>query len=519
MTANRIVIFDTTLRDGEQSPGASLNIGQKVEVARALARLKVDVIEAGFPISSPGDFEAVHTIASEIKGPVIAGLARSLDKDIECAAEAVAPAGDRARIHVFLATSEIHRKYKLLKAKDEIIRQAVAGVTCAKRFTQDVEFSPEDASRTEPDFLVEVVQAVIDAGATTVNIPDTVGYAVPERFGDLIAKLATDVKGMNRAVLSVHCHNDLGLAVSNSLAAVRAGAGQIECTINGLGERAGNASLEEVVMAIKTRRDFYDVSTRIDTTRIMATSRLVSKLTGMYVQRNKAIVGENAFAHEAGIHQDGVLKERTTYEIMHPEDIGLLKNTLVLGKHSGRHAFRQRIEELGHQLSDERIKALFERFKELADKKKDIYDEDLETLIEEDMYQFPEMFHLESLHISSGTDAIPTATVRISKKDQPPQQDAAVGDGPVDAVFKAIDRITGYPGKLLDYQIRAITSGKDAMGEVSLRLACENRQVHARARSTDIIEASAQAYLRAVNKAVLRKGKSLNPAEQPPPQP
>jgi 2-isopropylmalate synthase len=502
MSDDRIIIFDTTLRDGEQSPGASLNTREKLEIARQLALLKVDIIEAGFPIASPGDFEAVQEIARETEGPIIAGLARCLKKDVDRAAAAVEPAA-RKRIHVFLATSEIHRKFKLKKAQEEILRQAVEMVEYAKQFCDDIEFSPEDASRTEPEFLVEITEATISAGATTVNIPDTVGYALPGPFGETIARLKSDVPNIDQAVISVHCHNDLGLAVSNSLAGVVNGARQVECTINGIGERAGNASLEEIVMGLKTRKDYYAIETSIDTRRILTTSRMVSNLTGLFVQRNKAIVGENAFAHEAGIHQDGILKERTTYEIMLPEDVGFSDTNLVLGKHSGRHAFRERLLKLGIEVSEEELNSLFEAFKILADKKKEIYDEDLLALVEEDFAHGDETFELVRMHTTSGINVTPTATVKLQKVGtDEPIEDAAVGDGPVDAIYKTIDRITGLTCRLLDYQIRAITKGKDALGEVSLRAEHEGIKMHGRASSTDILEASARAYLNAIGKIV-----------------
>lgn len=496
---NRVVIFDTTLRDGEQCPGASMGMREKLEVARQLARLKVDIIEAGFPIASPGDFEAVHAVAEQIKGPIIAGLARCLEKDIVSAAEAVAPAGDRGRIHVFLATSAIHRQYKLRKAKEEIIKQAVAGVQMAKRYVEDVQFSPEDASRTEPEFLADVCRAVIDAGATTVNIPDTVGYAVPEQFGALIGYLHEHVAGIDKVTVHVHCHNDLGLAVANSLAAVKNGARGIECTLNGLGERAGNCSLEEAVMAMRTRKDFYDLSTGIKTQEIFRASRLVSQLTGMLVQRNKAIVGANAFAHESGIHQDGMLKERSTYEIMKPEDVGISGTELVLGKHSGRHAFANHLHKLGFRLSDTEMAQAFEAFIELADKKKSIYDDDLVAIVQQQMTEPPPVFTLDYLHVSTGSDTVPTATVRLKRNDEV-MQDAACGDGPVDAALKTIDRICDLQGRLEDFSLQAITKGKDALGEVSLRVTFGETIINGKASSTDIVEAAARAYLNCVNR-------------------
>ncbi|NQT93105.1 MAG: 2-isopropylmalate synthase [Lentisphaerae bacterium] len=498
---NRVVILDTTLRDGEQSPGASLDHREKLEIAHQLALLNVDIIEAGFPIASPGDFEAVKAVAKAVKGPTISGLARCDERDIERCAEAVAPAA-KSRIHVFLATSKIHRKYKLKKARNEILRQAVESVTYARKFCDDVEFSPEDASRTERDFLAQVVEAAIDAGAGTVNVPDTVGYAIPNEFGDLIAFLYDTVPNIGQAVISVHCHNDLGLAVANSLAAVQNGARGVECTINGLGERAGNAALEEVVMALRTRQDrFADATTGVKTQMIYQVSRLVSRLTGLAVQRNKAVVGANAFAHEAGVHQDGVLKERTTYEIMAPEDIGIPGTEIVLGKHSGRHAFRHQLGRLGIQLSAEELENSYQRFIGLADKKKQVYDDDLLMIAREQMTEPLHTYVLDYLHVSTGTDAVPTATVRL-KRGTDVIQDASCGDGPVDAALKSIDRITGIEGKLIDFTLQAITVGKDAMGEVSVRVQFNKDVVSAKAASTDIIEASAKAYLSCVNRLI-----------------
>lgn len=496
----RIIIFDTTLRDGEQSPGASLDMQKKLEIAHQLARLGVDVIEAGFPISSPGDFQAVKTVAAQVKGPIICGLARAIKKDIDIAFRAVVPAR-RKRIHVFLATSKIHMKYKLKKAKEEILRQAVESVQYARKLVEDVEFSPEDASRTEKEFLFRAVEAAIAAGATTINIPDTVGYAIPEEFGQLLKEIKENVSNVEKAILSIHCHNDLGLAVANSLAAVENGAEQVECTINGLGERAGNASLEEIVMALRTRRDFLKKTTNISTKEIYRTSRLVSKLTGIVVQPNKAIVGHNAFRHEAGIHQDGILKRRTTYEIMRPQDIGLEETTrLVLGKHSGRHAFSERLKKLGFHLSPAQIdKLFFERFKRLADKKKEIFDEDLIALVEEELTVTPKIWQLVSLEVTSGNKIVPTATIKLQSKRKTFTQ-SSFGDGPVDACYKAIDKITGIKGKLLDYSIQAVTRGKDALGEVRLTVKAKNREISGRSASTDIIEASAKAYLDAINK-------------------
>ena len=497
----KILIFDTTLRDGEQSPGCSMNLTEKLEVARMLEALRVDIIEAGFPIASPGDFEAVRAIAEQIRTPVIAALARCVDKDIDRAGEALEGAA-RKRIHVFCATSEIHRTHKLKRAKEEIVKMSVEGVRRAKGFTDDVEFSPEDATRTEPDFLAEVVAAVIDAGATTVNIPDTVGYAIPAEFGELIAQLKANVANIDRAVISVHCHNDLGLAVSNSLAAARAGAGQIECTINGLGERAGNAAIEEIVMVLKTRADhFVGLDTNIDTRRIYPASRLVSAITGTHVQRNKAIVGENAFAHEAGVHQAGMIANRNTYEIMRPEDIGVPASRLVLGKHSGRHALAERVEAMGFTLNDEQLVAVFEKFKVLADKKKTVFDADLEALIGQHIGAETEVWRLVALQTTAGSNSIPTATLTL-EKDGETFTDAATGDGPVDAMYEAIGRITGTRLPLSDYALRALTVGKDAQGEVTIEVEHGGRKFRVRGVSTDIVEASAKAYLSAVNRVL-----------------
>src|SRR6516162_7587656 len=426
MADDRLIIFDTTLRDGEQSPGASMNLAEKLEIAHALKDLGVDVIEAGFPIASPGDFEAVRAIARQVEGPTICGLARCNPEDIDRAWEALRET-PRARIHVFLATSAIHREFKLRMAKEEIVRRAVEGVQRAREYCDDIEFSPEDAARTELDFLAEVVERAIEAGATTVNIPDTVGYAVPSQYAAAIRHLKQTVRGIDKAVISVHCHNDLGLAVANSLAALMEGARQVECTINGLGERAGNCALEEVVMAVKTRADFFGLQTRINTRRLCPTSRLVSHVTGIPVQRNKAIVGQNAFAHEAGIHQDGMLKERSTYEIMNPEDVGLARTELVLGKHSGRHALRERVRDLGYHLDEAQLQKVFEAFKALADHKKVIYDADIEALAEAQIHGGPALWTLESFHTTAGTGTIPVAAVSLRHADGHKAEDAACG--------------------------------------------------------------------------------------------
>ena len=507
-----IIIFDTTLRDGEQSPGCSMNLNEKLEIARSLEALRVDVIEAGFAIASVGDFEAVQAIASEIAGCTVCSLARSMEKDIARSAEALKGAR-RPRIHVFCATSAIHRQFKLKRAKEEIIKMSVDSVKYARSFVDDVEFSPEDASRTEPDFLVDVVTAVIEAGASTVNIPDTVGYAMPAEFGDLIRHLKAKVPNVDKAVISVHCHNDLGLAVANSLAAIRAGAGQVECTVNGIGERAGNAAMEEIVMALKTRADFLKASCGVKTQRIYPISRQVASVTGQSVPRNKAVIGENAFAHEAGIHQHGMMVNRETYEIMRPEDIGIPSSKLVLGKHSGRHAFKERIEALGHSLTDPQVDGVFDKFKALADKKKEVFDEDIEALIEGEVGQTAEVWTLGGVQTVAGSQATPTATVTLIKEGHS-ITDAAIGDGPVDAVYEAIGRITGIRPTLKDYALRAITSGKDAQGEVTIEVEHEGKTFRARGVSTDIVEASARAYLAAVNRASL----NAQPGRTTPPQ-
>jgi 2-isopropylmalate synthase len=481
-----------------------MNMAEKLQVARQLERLGVDIIEAGFPIASPGDFEAVRAVAQEVRGPVIAALARSREADIRRAAEALQPA-QRARIHTFIATSDIHLKHKLRMSRQEVLEAAVAAVRLARQFTDDVEFSAEDATRSHWDFLCQVCEAVIKAGASTVNIPDTVGYTVPEEYYELIRHLLEKVPNMDKAVVSVHCHNDLGLAVANSLAAIRAGAGQVECTINGIGERAGNAALEEVVMALKTRPHLFEADTHIRTQEIYKTSRLVSKITGMVVQPNKAVVGDNAFAHEAGIHQDGVLKERSTYEIMRPQDIGIPQSRLVLGKHSGRHAFRARLRELGYELTDEELQRAFERFKHLADQKKYIFDEDLEALVAEELGQVPEYYQLLDLSITSGLKQQPTASVKLKAGDKELNY-LSHGDGPVDATYKAIQALTGTRSALKKFEVKGITGGTDALGEVSVVLEEDGRTVRGHGADTDIIVAAAKAYISALNKLKLRKG-------------
>ncbi len=497
--SERIDIFDTTLRDGEQSPGCSMNLEEKLRVAQALATMGVDIIEAGFPIASPGDFEAVHRIASEVEGPRIAALARANPKDIERAAEAIRPAGDRGRIHTFIATSPIHMQAKLRMDPEEVLKRAVEAVKQARNLAPEVEFSAEDAGRSEMDFLCRVVEATIDAGARVINIPDTVGYMTPEEFGARIRTIRERVPNSDRAVFSVHCHNDLGLAVANSLAAIENGARQVECTINGLGERAGNASLEEIVMILRTRCDRYDLETGIDTTRIVPVSRLVSQITGMPVQPNKAIVGANAFAHEAGIHQDGVLKHHKTYEIMTPESVGWATNRMVLGKHSGRAALKSRYAELGIKLDREQLDLVFERFKILADKKKEIFDEDLISILEHTEAVESERIKLVSLHVASGTGDTPVAAVELEINGEL-HKATSEGDGPVDATFKAINSLVEPHGKLLLYSVNAITSGTDAQGEVTVRLQNDGRIVNGQGKDTDIIVASAKALISALNK-------------------
>lgn len=497
-TKDQLIIFDTTMRDGEQSPGASMTKDEKIRIAIALEKMKVDVIEAGFPIASPGDFESVHAVASVVKDSTICGLSRAKEADIRRCAEALAPA-PRRRIHTFIATSPIHMREKLRLSPDEVVEQAVAAVKMARQFTDDVEFSPEDAGRSEPDFLCRILEAVIDAGATTLNIPDTVGYAVPEQFGGLIRDLRERIPNSDKAIFSVHCHNDLGLAVANSLSAVQNGARQVECTINGLGERAGNAALEEVVMAIRTRPDYFDVTTQIDTTQIIPTSRLVSRVTGFPVQPNKAIVGANAFAHESGIHQDGVLKSRETYEIMRAEDVGLSANAIVLGKHSGRNAFKTRLVELGHEFeTEEALNVAFASFKELADKKHDIYDEDLIALVTGRAVQENESIKFVAIKAVSETGERPTAEITLSINGEE-KSATAVGSGPVDAALKAVDKIVNPDVNLLLYSVNNITDGTDSQGEVTVRMSSGSRIVSGQNADTDIVVASAKAYINGLN--------------------
>jgi 2-isopropylmalate synthase len=514
---NRVIIFDTTLRDGEQSPGCSMNLGEKLEMARALAALGVDVIEAGFPIASPGDFESVQAIAREVHGPVICGLARCNPADIDRAAEAVKDSS-RPRIHVFLATSAIHREFKLRMTSEEVAQRAVEGVRRARDRCDNIEFSPEDAARTELDFLSEVVERAVEAGATTLNIPDTVGYAVPSHYASIIRHLKKTVRGIENCVLSVHCHDDLGLAVANSLAALGEGARQVECTINGIGERAGNTSLEEVVMALHTRRDFYNLSTGINTRHLYPVSRKLAHITGMHVQRNKAIVGQNAFAHEAGIHQDGMLKERSTYEIMKPEDVGIPRTELVLGKHSGRHALKQRVADLGYHLTEEQLNRLFEEFKRLADRKKEMYDADIEALAENQLQAGTgNLWTLIGFTSTAGTGSQTSAAVTLKHQDGSVRRDAAIGNGPIDALFKAINRITGAQVKVVDYRVRSVSQDMDALGEATIEIEHGGRRSRARAVSLDVVEASALAYLEVVNRVASRQVRDrLKPTDNVP---
>lgn len=495
-----IRIFDTTLRDGEQSPGASMNLAEKLEVAALLEEMGVDIIEAGFPIASPGDFAAVKKIAETIQHSTICGLARCSDKDIDAAAEAVKPA-KQARIHVFLATSAIHREFKLRMTPDEIVQRAVAGVKRARHLCDDIEFSPEDACRTEDDFLCRVVEAAIEAGATTINMPDTVGYTTPSEIYDRFAMVRNRVPNIDKAILSTHCHNDLGMAVANSMAAVAAGAGQIECTINGIGERAGNAALEEIVMAMKTRQDFFHCTTAIDSKRLVPASRLVSKTTGIQVQRNKAIVGRNAFAHESGIHQDGMLKERSTYEIMSPEDVGFSKTDLVLGKHSGRAALADRAKTLGFSLNPEQLATVFEQFKILADKKKEIYDGDIIALVQQQISGSVEQeWALVDYTVTSGKNRTPAVEVTLKHGDEEKTQSVEQGDGPIDAAFLAVEKITGTEVVCKDFRVRSATLGRDAIGEVNLEVEFKGKTYRGIGVSTDSVESTILAMLNAINR-------------------
>ena len=494
----RIQIFDTTLRDGEQSPGASMSVEQKLEIATQLARLGVDVIEAGFPVSSPHQFEGCRSIARQVRGTTIAALARALEKDIDAAAESLAGA-ERSRIHTFLATSPIHMEHKLRKNPDEVVEMAARAVKYARNKAAEVEFSPEDGTRSEVPFLCRIIEKVIDAGATVINVPDTVGYAVPGEFGAFLRRIIEGTPNFDKAILSVHCHNDLGLAVANSVAAVLAGARQVEVTVNGIGERAGNASLEEFVMALRVRADVLPFTTGVNTRQIWNTCRLLANTIGFPIPRNKPITGENAFAHEAGIHQDGVLKKRETYEIMTPESVGRDASQLVLGRHSGMHGFRTRLSELGISLPEEELKKAYARFLEIADRKKEVFDDDLYVIVSDQLGHETETYVLDYFNIQSGNLAVPTATVRVAAGDER-REEAATGDGPVDAIFNAIDRALGVSTKLLEYVVQAVTPGKQAIGEVSVSMEIEGRKFIGRGASTDILEASAKAYVNGLNR-------------------
>lgn len=501
---DRVIIFDTTLRDGEQAAGGSLNIQEKLEVARQLEKLGVDIIEAGFPASSPGDFEAVSLIAKTIREPVICGLARAHPNDIDRAWEAIKKA-KKSRIHVFLSASDVHLEYQLKKSREEILQMACEMVARAKKYTDDVEFSPMDATRADPSYIYRIAEAVIAAGATTVNIPDTVGYAIPSEFGSFIEGIIKNVPNINQAVISVHCHNDLGLAAANSLEAVTRGARQIECTINGIGERAGNASLEEVVMAMKTREDLFGLTTNVNTREIYRTSRLVSELTGFSIQANKAIVGANAFRHQSGIHQDGIIKMAKTYEIMDPRTVGIPASSLVLGKLSGRHAFKERLAELGYGLDEADFSRVFRAFKELADKKKEVTDRDVESLVAEEQRTIAEVYHLDRIQVSCGDRGIPTASVVIIDPDGKTRADAALGTGPVDAVFKTIDKIVQIPNTLTEFSITSLTKGTDDIGEVLVRIESDGITYTGRGADIDIIVACARAYMNALNRLLTAK--------------
>ncbi len=496
--SNRIIVFDTTLRDGEQSPGASMNQAEKLRIATRLEDLGVDVIEAGFPAASPGDYEAVKAIAGVLKKSQIAALCRANESDILRGWDAIKDAA-KPRIHTFIATSELHMKYKLQMEADDVLKQAVEAVRLAKSFTDNVEFSAEDGSRSDPDFLCAVFKAVIEAGATTVNLPDTVGYAIPEEFGNMVKYVMANTPNMDQAVLSVHCHNDLGLATANTLVAIHNGARQVETTINGIGERAGNTSMEEVVMTLNTRPNYYPQTTGIDTTKIYPLSRLVSMITGIMVQPNRPIVGANAFAHEAGIHQDGILKNPMTYEIMKPETVGISTNSLVLGKHSGRHALKAHIEEMGYELSEQDINVVFKKFKILADKKKRIQDEDIEALINEGVLRSSEVFSLEYIHVVSGNTVYPTASVKLLINGRPAQC-SLEGTGPIDAVYNVISKLTGTKSELLRFTISALTEGTDAQGEVIVRLREDGITALGKGSDSDIITASALAYINGLNR-------------------
>ena len=511
--SEKVYFFDTTLRDGEQCPGASMNLRQKLEVARQLERLGMDVIEAGFPCISDGDFEAVHKIATEVKTSKVAGLARCVKSDIESAGKAVAPAGDRGRIHIFLATSKLHMEFKLKKSPEEVLKMAAEGVSYAKTFVNDVEFSAEDATRSEPEFLAKVVETVINEGATTVNIPDTVGYSTPDEIYTMIRYLMDHVPNIDKAIISAHCHNDLGLAVANSLAAIKAGARQVEGTINGIGERAGNVALEEVAMVINTRAGLFgDVYCDLNTKEIVKTSRIVARMSGMQVPRSKAIVGENAFAHSSGIHQHGILNKRETYEIMDPESVGWGSTELPLTKHSGRAAVQMKLTQLGHVLSEDEMKSVFERFKKVGDSKKFVYDDDLSAIVDDSLHASLGMWELEFIQFVAGSNVRPTATVGLIKEGRK-HEDSATGNGAVDAVFKAIERIAKQKGQLREYSVNAASEGKDSVGEVTVHVDFgQGKLVTGKGASTDVIEGSARAYLNALNR-------SISIASQPAPKP
>ena len=501
---DKVIIFDTTLRDGEQAAGNSLNASEKLDIAKQLQELGVDIIEAGFPVTSPGDFESVEMIARELTTTSVCALSHANKEAIDRAWESIKKA-KKPRIHIFLSSSDIHLSYQLKKSRDEILQLSHDMVAWGKKYCDDIEFSPMDATRTDPLFIHQIVESVIDAGATTVNIPDTVGYAVPKEYGELIAGIISKVPNIKKAVISVHCHDDLGLAVSNSLEAVLKGARQVECTINGIGERAGNASMEEIVMALKTRSDFYKLTTNINTTQIYKTSRLVSDLTGFMVQPNKAIIGANAFRHQSGIHQDGILKKSITYEIMDPRSVGIPASSLVLGKVSGRHAFTERLAELGYILDEQALNNAFQAFKGLADKKREITDRDIESLVAEGLRTVKEMYHLDHIEVSCGDHSIPTATVKLLSPDGQTLVDAAIGTGPVDAIYQAINRIIRVPNKLTEFTVNSVTAGIDAIGEVLIRIECDGVTYTGRGADTDVIVASAKAYMNALNRLLAVK--------------
>ncbi len=498
---DRVIIFDTTLRDGEQAAGGTLNVQEKLEIARQLEKLGVDVIEAGFPVTSPGDFEAVRLISQEVRQPSICVLTHANIKAVDDSWEAVKGASN-PRIHIVLSSSDIHLFYQLRKSRDEILKMSCDTVARARKYCDNIEFSAMDASRTAPEYIYQLLKAVIDAGATTVNVPDTVGYAMPNQFGDLIDGVFKNVPNIDRAVVSVHCHNDLGLAVANSLEAIKHGARQVECTINGIGERAGNAALEEIVMAIQTRSDFFDLTTNVNTTQIYQTSRLVSDLTGFPVQPNKAIVGGNAFRHSSGLHVDGMIKKPQTFEIMDPKSVGVPSSSLVLGKTSGRHAFRERLSELGYSLDDEDLKRAFTTFKELADKKKDITDRDIESLVAEEQRTISEEYHLDRIQVTCGDQGVPTAAVRLVGPDGKMKEDASLGTGPIDALYKAINRIVRVPNSLTEFTVQSVTEGIDAIGEVLIRIESDGVTYTGRGADTDIIVSSAKAYINALNRLI-----------------